>query len=171
LRTTGYLGEVLSVACSQVRLNMLPHGHPRKFSFPLQNTRDFSIQAATLRITASLSELPTAPVRKGYTQTPLNYGNLMGPPWNGYPGTFEHPQRRWPCQWWLQGHKDVIINVFSSRSTQVRGFGRQDIEEKNMNDFDWERLSDYKRKRKCERFRAIAIILGSTTTEESISFY
>jgi hypothetical protein len=94
LRTTGYLGEILSVACSQVRLSMLPHGHPRKFSFPLQNTRDFSIQAATLCITASLSELPTVPVRQGYTQPPPNYGNPMGPPWNGYPGTIPQTGRR-----------------------------------------------------------------------------
>jgi hypothetical protein len=93
LRTTGYLGEVLSIACSQVRLTMLPRGHPRKFSFPLQNTRDFSVQAATLSITAAISELPPTPARQGYTQTP-NYGSPVGPPWNGYPGTVPFTGRR-----------------------------------------------------------------------------
>jgi hypothetical protein len=61
LRTAGYLGEVSSVACSQVHLNTLPIGRPGRFNFPLQHTQDFSVQAATLWVTACISELELRP--------------------------------------------------------------------------------------------------------------
>jgi hypothetical protein len=84
LRTTGYLGEILSVACSQVRLSNLPVGRPAHFQFPLQNTQDFAIQAATLSITASIREvalqprpLPQPEIPPGAWQQP----GIAAPPW------------------------------------------------------------------------------------------
>jgi hypothetical protein len=63
LRTSGCLGEVLPVACAQVRLTALPKGRPARFSFPLQSALDFAVQAAVLSVTASISELALRPPR------------------------------------------------------------------------------------------------------------
>jgi hypothetical protein len=74
LRTTGYLGEVLAVACSQVLLSALPLGRPGHFRFPLQSTQDFSVQAATLSVTASIREFAMQPA-------PLTQLPPAQPPW------------------------------------------------------------------------------------------
>jgi hypothetical protein len=101
LRTTGYLNEVISIACSQVRLNSLPSGRPGRFNFPLQNTQDFSVQAATLCVTASISEVsfqaPTQPrpvlppvwalpTPDAWTQNTAPPPQPPPAPWAGYPG-------------------------------------------------------------------------------------
>jgi hypothetical protein len=66
LHSLGSQGQLLSLACSQIRLSILPNGRPARFSFPLQNTVNFSVQAATLSVTASISEVRLTPaVQRG----------------------------------------------------------------------------------------------------------
>jgi hypothetical protein len=88
LRTSGYLGEVISIACSQVRLSGLPTGRPRSFQFALQNTRDFAEQAATLSVTAAISELALSPQAQPPGSGPPDAGPRQRPPatWRAYPG-------------------------------------------------------------------------------------
>jgi hypothetical protein len=61
LHSLGSQGQILSLACSQIRLSILPNGRPARFSFPLQNTVNFSVQAATVSVTASISEVRLTP--------------------------------------------------------------------------------------------------------------
>jgi hypothetical protein len=94
LRTAGYLGEIVSIACSQVRLSSLPAGRPKSFVFALQNTRDFAEQAATLAVTAAISEVvlhPPAPAARpppGRAEPGSAEAWPVPPPagWRAYPG-------------------------------------------------------------------------------------
>jgi hypothetical protein len=61
LHSTGRHGEVLSLGCSQIRLSSFPSGRPARFTFPLQNTQNYAIQAATLTVTACISEVVLTP--------------------------------------------------------------------------------------------------------------
>jgi hypothetical protein len=92
LRTAGYLGEIISIACSQVRLSSLPVGRPRSFQFALQNTRDFAEQAATLSVTAAISEVFLHP------QAPLAAPGPAGG--RGGPGTADTWPRQPPPDAW-----------------------------------------------------------------------
>jgi hypothetical protein len=94
LNSSGYVGEVLPIAASQVRLTGLPVGRPGRFVFPLQSAQDFGVQAAMLSVTASISEValrprpalePAGPVWGWGTQQPVR----QEPEWTGYrPMTF-----------------------------------------------------------------------------------
>ena len=57
LMSYGPDGQPFPVAMSQIRLETLQLGMVRKFSFPLMLVQDYSIQAASLSVTATISAL------------------------------------------------------------------------------------------------------------------
>ena len=57
LMTNRQDGQPVAVARSQIRLETLPLGTPRKFAFPLMFVQDYSVQAASLCVTATISAL------------------------------------------------------------------------------------------------------------------
>lgn len=50
-------GRTNVFAISQIRLSSLPFGRPKRFSFPLMNSQNTNTQAATLNITATISQM------------------------------------------------------------------------------------------------------------------
>lgn len=58
LMTHGQGGQVRPVAMSQVRLETVPVGTPRRFTVPLMLVPQFTVQAASLVVTAAISSLP-----------------------------------------------------------------------------------------------------------------
>jgi hypothetical protein len=62
-------------------------GRPRSFQFALQNARDFAEQAATLAVTAAISEVVLHPQAHGWTD-PAETWPRQRPArdWRAYPG-------------------------------------------------------------------------------------
>jgi hypothetical protein len=90
LRTRGYLSEDVALACSQIQLNTLMMGQPRRFSFPLMLVQNYQIPAAMVSVTVGLSMLPPPNRPQPYTgyQPPPPMGPPPAPrvPYTGYPG-------------------------------------------------------------------------------------
>jgi hypothetical protein len=82
LRTRGYLGEDVALACSQIQLNTLMMGQPKHFSFPLMLVQNYQIPAAMLSVTIRISMVPPP------NRQPQLVGQPPGPvaPYIGYPG-------------------------------------------------------------------------------------
>jgi hypothetical protein len=88
LRTWGYLGEDVPLACSQIQLNTLMMGQPKRFSFPLMLVQNYQIPAAMVTVTVGLSMLPAPNRPQPYTgyQPPLRPPPAREAPYTGYPG-------------------------------------------------------------------------------------
>jgi hypothetical protein len=82
LRTRGYLGEDVALACSQIQLNTLMIGQPKRFSFPLMLVQNYQIPAARVTVTVGISILPPP------NRQPQPYADYQQPvaPYTGYPG-------------------------------------------------------------------------------------
>jgi hypothetical protein len=85
LRTRGYLGEDVPLACSQIQLNTLVMGQPKRFSFPLMLVQNYQIPAAMATVTVGISMLPP-PNRQPQHSTGVHPPPGPYIPYTGYPG-------------------------------------------------------------------------------------